>query len=139
MLYTAEQAELAKSIWQKTSEIANTQGHVGLYRKAQLMALRTARSIEQVDTNEKRLYDALAWRLNQWSAEQVETWEENMAEAWRQFGIRQPKYVKARDEFFANPKTPKIWPANKHNGENGVRIKVPEFVPVPQDLKRKPN
>ncbi|HBT75453.1 MAG TPA: hypothetical protein DEB39_00690, partial [Planctomycetaceae bacterium] len=142
--YTAQKATQARNLWLKSHEIADKQGQVGVYRKAQLTALRTARAPGYWQVSERRLYRALLWHLNQWPVEQRKTWEADMAEAWRQFGVRDPKYVKARDDFLveiANRKSkpPSIWPSDTHDGANGIRIKIPEFKPVPKAWKRKPN
>ena len=59
-----------------------------------------------------------------------------MAEAWRQFGLRDPAWVKARDEFLIKRDS---YPSTNASKEKGIRLKVPTFTPVPPSLKRKPN
>jgi hypothetical protein len=58
-----------------------------------------------------------------------------MAEAWRQFEIRDPAYVQAVRDFLNK----RIKPYPSTEAKSGVRLKVPDFKPVPEHLKRKPN
>jgi hypothetical protein len=72
-----------------------------------------------------------------WYPEQREVWEADMAEAWRQFEIRDPAYVQSVRDFLN--KRIKPYPSTEASKEKGIRLKVPDFKPVPEHLKRKPN
>jgi hypothetical protein len=101
-----------------------------------LAAFYVANATKQEGENESQFHRALTWRLNQWYTDQHEEWERNMAEAWRQFGIRDPAWVKARDEFLLKRDS---YPSTNADKKTGIRLKVPAFTPVPPSLKRKPN
>jgi hypothetical protein len=129
--YTAENSLLAKNLWLKIDTVADHPEYPGLQRKIKMLALQTSRNSTDSGDNEKDLFRVLVWQMNLWYPEQRKKWEADMAEAWRQFGIRDPAYVKARDEFLI-----------KHNSylstetTKGIRLKVPVFLPVSETLKR---
>jgi hypothetical protein len=134
--YKDENVTLAKDLWKKIDEVADKSGYSAIQRKIKLNIFQVANATKQQGENESQFHKAIAWRLNQWYNDQRKEWESNMAEAWRQFGIRDPDWVKARDEFLIKRDS---YPSTEKSNKEGVRLKVPTFVPVPPSLKRKPN